>query len=150
MNSILKRAIKNALKRSTAAHLFVKSFYLDAKTKTLSIFFYSSNEEWSKNTPFKTEHDLKFRKNEFNLWFFNHSDNLDNLSERELARTTLKMAYHTLPFPEIEKVYFEYTFADIKKGFVCELDVDFCAALISRAEREKKYEADFLQTIEFE
>ncbi len=150
MHLILKRAIKNALKRSTAAHLFVKRIAYNPQGKVLSVYFYSSNEEWSKNTPFKTEHDLKFRKNEFNLWFFNNSDDLSNLSERELARTTLKMAYHVLPFLEVEKVYFQYHFADVQKGFFCELDVDFCAALISRAERDKEYKADFLQTIEFE
>lgn len=150
MNSILKRTIKNSLKRSTAAHLFVKRIAYKPQDKHLSIYFYPSNEEWQMNAGVKTTQGYKFpRKKEFNLWFFNHSDDLSNISERELARTTLKMAYHVLPFPEIEKLYFEYKFEGISKKYTCELNVDFCATLISRAERDKEYNSDFLIKTEY-
>ena len=136
--SFKKKIIQKAMQKATAAHLFVKSFSYNPKTKSVSIHFFSNNEEFRKVRPLK---DVTKGQSieEFNLWFYLNG----KLNERELARTTLKIALRVLYYDFVDKVYFYYTFDNLQEKYECSMDTDFCAALVAQAERDKQYNIDF-------
>lgn len=140
MNSLLKSTVKRAMNKATAGHIFAKELRYNSKDKILTIIFFDSMAAYRKVNPLK-----KGQKaiNEFNLWFCN-SESQTKIYESVMVKMVLRMCTRLLFYDFLEKVSFEFPFKESNVKYTCEIDTDFCAALIDRTEREQKYNADFL------
>lgn len=140
MNSLLKSTVKRAMNKATAGHIFAKELRYNSKDKALSIVFFDSMAAYRKVNPLPKG---KKSINEFNLWFCN-SESQTKIHESVMAKIVLRMCVRLLFYDFIEKVYFEFPFRESNIKYTCEIDTNFCAALIDRTEREQKYNSDFL------
>lgn len=142
--TLINRTIQRAIQKATAAHLFVKEFRYNAKDKHLSIYFFDSNAAFRKVHPL--QYGTKWTQfEEFDLWFLLNGE----VNQRELARTTLKIALRVLYYDFVKNVSFHYAFKATNEKYECIMDADFCAALVSQAERDKQYDSNFLTKTEY-